>query len=121
MEKSVYVVLVQWGKADLTIDCIKSLFESTYTNLHIVIVDNASPDDSLNIIRKYEGEKVKVITAKTNNGFSAGNNLGIKYAIRCKADYILLLNVRKHQIDNLMKLKVLSYNLKLHFDKVLIK
>ena len=107
MEKSVYVVLVQWGKADLTIDCIKSLFESTYTNLHIVIVDNASPDDSLNIIRKYEGEKVKVITAKTKNGFSAGNNLGIKYAIRCKADYILLLNndtvVDKNLVNDLVE------------------
>jgi len=36
--------------------------------------------------------KVKLIISKENLGFSGGNNLGIKYALKQNPDYILLLN-----------------------------
>ena len=46
---------------------------------HIAVVDNASPNDSYNELRKYQGGKVSVIQSGRNGGYAFGNNVGIKY------------------------------------------
>ncbi|MBR1817817.1 MAG: glycosyltransferase [Bacilli bacterium] len=46
---------------------------------HIVIVDNCSKDDSYKELKKLENKKVRVIEAKENRGYAAGNNFGIQY------------------------------------------
>ncbi len=48
---------------------------------HIVIVDNASPDDSVVNLEDLESERIILIKEKENRGFAAGNNAGIKYAL----------------------------------------
>ena len=68
-----------------------------WRKLNVIVVDNASTDDSLakikGLIRKKElSAKIKIIKNKTNLGFAAGNNIGIKYALRHGADAVLLLN-----------------------------
>ena len=84
------------GGVELTIECIKSLQNSNIDNLTIIVVDNCSPDNSCNIVKTYveesKAKNVIVLVSKENNGFSAGNNIGIKYAIDHDADYVLLLN-----------------------------
>ena len=92
MAKSIYAVLVEWGGVELTIDCIESLQKSNINNLKIIVVDNCSSDNSLEIIQQYASDKVIILSAKHNNGFSSGNNIGIKYALQHDADYIMLLN-----------------------------
>ena len=54
----------------------------------IIVVDNASSDDSAAMV-KSKFPQVKLIESATNDGFSAGNNLGIAEA---KGEYICLLN-----------------------------
>ena len=49
----VYVVLLNWNGWRDTIECLYSLKQATYSNLHIVIVDNASTDNSILEIRKW--------------------------------------------------------------------
>ncbi len=44
---SVYVILLNWNGWRDTIDCLSSLKQVTYQNLHIVILDNASTDNSI--------------------------------------------------------------------------
>lgn len=46
----------------------------------IIIVDNNSTDDSYKILKQLENEKIDVIKNNKNNGYSGGNNYGIKYA-----------------------------------------
>jgi GT2 family glycosyltransferase len=87
----VVAVVLNWNSADETIECIHSLLNSSYKNLQIVIVDNFSADDSVNVIKK-TFPTIKLICNSFNNGYAGGNNLGIKWALNLNADYILILN-----------------------------
>lgn len=107
----VEIIIVNWnGWAD-TIECIESIQNITYTNYQIILVDNCSTDDSVERIKAWSNGKIKCllveddistasedeqeivfITTRKNLGFSGGNNVGIRYALRRNFDYILLLN-----------------------------
>lgn len=59
----------------------------------IVIVDNCSGDGSYEKLQKEQTDKIDVIQAKKNGGFSAGNNVGAKYVTeKYKPEYILFAN-----------------------------
>lgn len=48
---------------------------------HIAVVDNNSPNNSYNELKKYQSEKISVIQSGKNGGYSYGNNVGIKYLV----------------------------------------
>jgi GT2 family glycosyltransferase len=87
----IYIVLLNWNQADLTLDCLDSLAETSYPNTKIVLVDNGSTDDSLVRIREAYPE-VEIIENGENLGYSPANNRGIEHALKLGAEYILLLN-----------------------------
>ena len=58
----------------------------------IVVIDNASDDDSLDIVRRRFPD-VEIIANSTNLGFAAGNNVGIRKALEAGAEYVALLNM----------------------------
>lgn len=87
----VYIILVNYNGYKDTLECVKSLRKVTYENYKVVIVDNASKDASVKILKK-ELMDCCVLESKENLGFAGGNNLGIKYALDSGADYVLLLN-----------------------------
>src|SRR5690606_19528194 len=60
----------------------------THANCEVIVVDNASGDDSVPMVEKHF-PTVKLIRSAANIGFSGGNNLGIREA---RGEYILLLN-----------------------------
>ncbi len=60
---------------------------------HIIIVDNASTDNSWERLLMLQDKKVSVIRAGDNGGYGAGNNLGVRYGMKkYGADYALLCN-----------------------------
>ncbi len=71
--------------------CLSSLFCVDYPNLEVVVVDNNSQDGSLEMA-KLNFPKATFIKNDQNLGFSAGNNVGIKYSLERMADFVLLLN-----------------------------
>ena len=92
MEKIV-IILLNYNNYKDTIECINSIKQNTSENnfiYEIVVVDNKSTNESLLELKKIEG--ITLIQASKNAGFSSGNNIGIKYAIENKSEYILLLN-----------------------------
>src|SRR5438552_3152943 len=91
MHPSVFIILVNWNRAGDTLQCIASLTASTYSNTHIVVVDNGSSDDSLAHLR-HVADQITVLEAGDNLGFTGGNNVGIVHACSHDADYIFLLN-----------------------------
>jgi GT2 family glycosyltransferase len=68
--------------------CLDSVKSLVYPSLEVIVVDNASCDETVNLIeRKYNS--ARLIKSNKNIGFAAGINLGIAQA---KGDFILLLN-----------------------------
>lgn len=84
------IILVNYNNPDITIDCIKSIKQSSFVYYQIIVVDNASKDDSIKKLSFIDN--IILLKSETNKGFSAGNNIGIKYAINKGFEYILLLN-----------------------------
>ncbi|MDE7379631.1 MAG: glycosyltransferase, partial [Clostridia bacterium] len=76
------------------LNCVKSIKEKTNTEYRIYIVDNCSADNSVDIFKtEYNGdESVIILTSEQNNGFSAGNNIGIKRAISDGCDILCVTN-----------------------------
>ena len=84
-------VVLNWnGWAD-TIECLGALHECRYPSLNVIVVDNGSTDDSVARIKAAHPD-ILVLESGKNLGFSAGNNIGIRYALAFGADYIWLLN-----------------------------
>ena len=89
----VFIVLLNYNGAEDTIDCLKSLQNVGYSTMKIIVVDNASTDDSVERLSNAQKDYEFIfLTSEENNGFSAGNNIGIRYALANDADYVLLLN-----------------------------
>jgi GT2 family glycosyltransferase len=99
----VVTVVLNWnGKPD-TLACLGSLEKTTYPSHRIVVVDNASADDSVSAI-KQQFSSVHVIANRKNLGFSGGNNVGIEWALQQGADYCFVLNN-----DTLVDSEAISY------------
>lgn len=105
-EPLVYIIILNWNGHKDTVECIESLQRIEYKNYKIVIVDNGSTDNSASVL-KTKFPDTSLIVNKKNLGFSGGCNVGIKYALRKKADYILFLNndtfVDKNFLSNLVE------------------
>jgi GT2 family glycosyltransferase len=84
------VIIVNYNGLRFLENCLASLKKQTYpaNRFEIIVVDNGSADDSIAFIRNNSPE-VKIIEARKNLGFAAGNNLGFKHA---KGDFFALLN-----------------------------
>ena len=76
--------------------CLESVFKSKKDgfSFEVLVVDNASGDDSAAMVRK-NFPKVKLIVSKKNIGFAAGNNLALRQAqgkLQIQGKYVLFLN-----------------------------
>lgn len=106
--KKVAIVILNFNGGENTHECLKSIkkLQSNTYKLQIIVVDNASKDNSLKII-KSDFSEIDILENKDNLGFSEGNNVGIRYALNNGSDYILVLNndtiVDKNLLEELIK------------------
>jgi GT2 family glycosyltransferase len=84
----VTVVMVSFNTRELTVQAISKLMENCSLPLEIIVVDNASTDDTVETLRA-KFPLVKVIHNQQNVGFGVANNQGFALAA---SDYVLLLN-----------------------------
>ena len=93
MEKfpKVFIVVLNYNGKDCLSKTLSGVFKTDYPNSEIILADNNSTDGSFEAA-KINFSKIIFIKNSQNLGFSAGNNVGIKYALERGADYILLLN-----------------------------
>lgn len=87
----IFIIVLNYNGKKTILDCINSIYDSTYSNFEVVIVDNNSTDGSFELIKK-TFFKANIIRNSKNIGFAAGNNIGIRFALEKFADYIFLLN-----------------------------
>ena len=73
------MVIVNYNDLGTTSDYISNIKD--YKSIDkIIVVDNSSTDDSYERLKKYTSDKIEIILNPKNNGYSGGNNYGIKYA-----------------------------------------
>ncbi len=85
----VSVVIVSFNTRDVTLACVRSVFEHTPgCSFEVIVVDNASEDGSAEAIAR-EFPQATVIANTDNKGFAGANNDGLAVA---KGRYLLLLN-----------------------------
>lgn len=82
------IIIPAFNSEEYISKCIDSALLQTYTNFELIIVDDGSTDNTLNIIKSYTDERIKVI-AKANGGLSDARNWGVKAA---SGDYIIFLD-----------------------------
>jgi hypothetical protein len=91
VELSVAVVTVNWNGWKMTLEALNALRKTQGAAWHLVIVDNASSDDSSERLRNL-GDDATLIKSPVNGGWTGGNNLGIQWAIAAGYRTIFILN-----------------------------
>lgn len=94
MKIKVTIIIPVYNVSDYIERCVKSVMDQTYDNIECIIVDDATPDDSIskceNMIKSYHGLIVFSILHHSNNkGLSAARNTGTDAAV---GDYIFYLD-----------------------------
>ncbi|MGV3580938.1 MAG: glycosyltransferase family 2 protein [Methylophilus sp.] len=89
IEPALSVVIVNYNSGSFAVDCIQSLLKQEKVALEIIVVDNASNDNSVSLLRETYNESIILIESKNNLGFGKANNLGVSHA---KGKNLLLLN-----------------------------
>ena len=86
------VIVLTYNNLELTRACLESVLQrSEYPNLELIVVDNASSDQTPAYLKDLERHhpEIRVVLNDLNSGFAAGNNLGLSIAT---GDYLVLLN-----------------------------
>jgi N-acetylglucosaminyl-diphospho-decaprenol L-rhamnosyltransferase len=78
MAVDVGIVILNWNTSALLKRCLETVYasEGNFT-YHVVVVDNNSPDDSAEMVRR-DFPQVQLIVSEINGGYSYGNNLGLR-------------------------------------------
>lgn len=96
--QSIHAVVLNYNQARATLDCLKSLLGQTHALQGITVCDNASSDDSVATLKEFIGAntrretQLELIANPANLGYAAGNNPGIRRALRSGADLVWIVN-----------------------------
>ena len=88
MSKKIFIIILNWNKGDLTIDCLESLYKMSYRDFEVILVDNGSVDDSVDrISAKYPA--LKIIKNSENLGFLE-RRITVSIAVRAITCFCLI-------------------------------
>ena len=88
MNPFVSIIILNYNAGNLLLNCVDSVFKSTYPNFEVLVVDNISTDNS-HVVCKKKFEKIHLIENKENLGYCEGNNVGIRNA---NGEFVVILN-----------------------------
>lgn len=95
--KIVYIILNYKTYLD-TIKVVNELLTDLRTDYQIIVVDNDSPNESFEILKKsyLDSERVVVLQSGENGGYAKGNNFGLRFAKRYNPEYVIIMNNDVH-------------------------
>jgi len=73
----VSIIIVNWNGKKWLAGCLEAVFNQSYRDIEVIVVDNNSSDDSLDFIRA-NYPQIKVVENSSNLGFGRANNIGVK-------------------------------------------
>jgi len=83
------VIIPLYNKEKYISNAINSILNQTFSDFEVLIVNDCSTDNSIQIATEFESEKIRIIQHEKNKGLSATRNTGIKNA---KANYVAFLD-----------------------------
>lgn len=89
---NVGIVISNYNGWQDTVQCLESLQKQTYRNFEIILLDDASTNDSVQQLQKHLTENTVFLPQEANSGFAAVNNVGMRRALADGCDWVLLLN-----------------------------
>ena len=93
MKPKVFILILNYKKTKDTIACLEALSQSDLPDgTQLVVLDNSYPFSKAESAVKALYPDIHVINHPYNLGFAAGNNPGIKYALKHHATHILIIN-----------------------------
>ena len=106
--KRITVIVPTWNGCSTIVGCIKSLSNQTYKPFEIIVVDNASTDDTADevdrLVKKYK--TIRLVKNEKNLGVTGGRNKGIEASGK-ESDYLLFFDhdmiADKKMLENLVK------------------
>ncbi|MEO1008327.1 MAG: glycosyltransferase family 2 protein [Planctomycetota bacterium] len=98
------ILIISYNTREMTLACVRSVFEQAETDaFEVIVLDNASNDGSDEALADEFGDRIRLIESSENVGFAGGNNEAARHA---RGEYLLLLNpdtvVLDHAIDRLL-------------------
>ena len=88
-QPKVSVVIPAYNQARFLGEAIRSVLNQSYENIEVLVVNDASPDDTSQVVRNFNDPRVNLITHEENQGLPAARNTGICAA---SGDLIALLD-----------------------------
>jgi hypothetical protein len=89
----VSIIVLNWNGLEDTIECLESLRKITYPNYGVIVVDNGSEGNDVEVLKEKFGDYIHIIENDRNYGTAEGYNIGMRHAFESLAsEYILLLN-----------------------------
>ena len=99
MHNLVSIITPSYNTSKFIEECIRSVLDQSYTNWELIIVDDCSSDNSCEMIRKYDDNRISLIKLEKNVGAAEARNIALR---RAKGKYITFLD--SDDIWNLNKL-----------------
>lgn len=131
MNKKVSFIVPIYNASKYLSRSIESILNQSYDNLEIILIDDASTDNSKEIMKKYalEDNRIKPIYSEVNQGVSRTRNMGLKsisgdYVIFMDADDYITKDMVKIMIDKSIKYNsdlVDSYHLVIYKNKTFLE
>jgi len=86
--KKVSVIVPVYNAEQYVKDTLQSLLAQTHSNLEVIIVDDGSPDQSIEVCRQFTDSRIKIVQ-QSNRGLAGARNTGIRHA---QGEYVAFLD-----------------------------
>ena len=104
-QKLVSVVMPVYNASKYLDEAVQSVLSQTYESFELILIEDCSKDNSLEIARSYEKQdsRVRVIVCDRNHGVAMARNIGVAEA---KGDYIALMDSDDVWVESKLELQI---------------
>jgi len=104
---TVSVIIPTYNRAHLVGRAIRSVLNQTYQDFELIVVDDGSTDNTEEVIRSFDDDRIRYIRHDQNKGGAAARNTGIKAA---RGEYIAFLDSDDESLPENLEKKVKVFN-----------
>ncbi len=106
------IIILQYNKAELTLNCINSILRYTdMSKVEVIVVDNGSKDGQIEMLERRFRHSVRFVKVGLNRYFGEGNNIGVDFA---RGDILILMNndiaVVSNWLEKLNKIELMPFD-----------